>query len=168
MWGKNLSNGFPNWDNIKFGDMANFPPAIASQTYALESIGTLMCVRSTMKRRSQTGKMIIAVMGVGGALFILNGLSFYFSFYSPKSLPFWYYRTDKVVRTLEILFYLLTPSTIIINQISNLCMLEELKIVKDAIKCEDDEDDFDIKRLYIFRISVCVILLFPLLWGKGY
>ena len=106
-------------------------------------------------------------MGVGGALFILNGLSFYLSFYSPKSLPFWYYPTDKVVKTLEILFYLLTPSTIIINQISNLCMLEELQIVKDALKCEDDEDDFDIKRLYIFRISVVVILLFPLLWGMN-
>ena len=165
MWGKNLSNGFPNIHNIKFGDMANFPPGIASQTYALESIGTLMCVRSTMKRRSQTGSMIIAVMGVGGALFVLNGLSFYFSFYSPKSLPFWYYPTDKVVKTLEILFYLLTPSTIIINQISNLCMLEELQIVKDAIKCEEVEDDFDIKRLYIFRLSVVVILLFPLLFG---
>jgi hypothetical protein len=166
MWGKNLSNGFPNIKNVKVADMANFPPSIASQTYALESIGTLMCVRSTMKRRSQTINMIIAVMLVGGGLFIVNGLLFYFSFYSPKNLPFWYYPTDQVVRTLEILFYLLTPTTIIINQISNLCMLEEIQMVKDAIKSEEDEDDFDIKRLYIFRISVVVLVIFPLLFGK--
>ena len=166
MYGKNMSAGFPNFHNMKFADFSEFSPGVASQTYALESIGTLMCVRSTMKRRSQTKSMIYAVMIVGGALFVFNGLIFYMSFFSPKSLPFWYYTTNQFVKTLEIMFYVLTPSTIIINQMSNLCMLEEIQFVKDAIKCEHDEDDFDIKRLYIFRISVVVLLLTPLLTGS--
>lgn len=160
-----MSSGFPNFSNMKFADFSEFSPGVASQTYALESIGTLMCVRSTMKRRSQTKSMIYAVMIVGGALFIFNGIIFYMSFYSPKSLPFWYYTHNKFVKTLEIMFYVLTPTTIIINQMSNLCMLEELQIVKNAIKCEHDEEDFDIKRLYIFRISVVILLMIPLMIG---
>lgn len=166
MWGKNISLGFQNSPNTITADIWKFPPAMGSQTHSLESIGTLMCVRSTMKRRSQTTRMIISVMTVGGLTFIINGLMFYFSFFSPKTLPFLYYRTDDVVKVLEILFYLLTPTAIIINQLSNLCMLEEIAIVKNALKSEDDEEDFDITRLYLFRLAVVVISITPLLFGR--
>jgi hypothetical protein len=167
MWGKNISQGFPNIPNVPIANINKFPPILASQTYSLESIGTLMCVRSTMRRRSQTTKMIVFVMGIGGSLFIINGILFSFSMYSPKDLPFLYYPSNGIVKTLEILFYLLTPSTIIINQLTNLTMLEEITFIKDIIKSKDDEEDYDLFKLYVFRISVVVIFMFPLLFGKS-
>lgn len=166
MWGKALSRGFPNFENVPLADIAKFPPIMASQTYSLESIGTLMCVRSTMRRRSQTTKMIVLVMVIGTLLFMTNGFLFSSSFYSPKNLSFLYFPEDKVVKVLEILFYLLTPSTIIINLITNLTMLEEVQVIKDALKSTDDETDFDIPRLFLFRVSVVVVLFFPLLFGR--
>ena len=166
MWGKNISNGFPNIPNAKFADWKNFPPAVGSQFYALESIGTLMCVRSTMQRRSQINKVVLIVMVVAGFIFVTTGVLFYLSFPSAKSMTFWYFPDDNVVRVLEIIFYFLAPSSIIINHMSNLCLIEEIEFVKNLIRSDEDQDDYDITRLYIFRLSVTMIMLFPTLFSK--
>ena len=165
MYGRCIGLGFRNAKNVIFADFLNFPPIVSSQFYALESIGTLMCVRSTMKRRSQAKQVITATMLVGGGLFVLNGIMFYLSFYSPKELPFWYFAGEPVVRGLEILFYCFCPSTVIINHVANLCILEEISFVKKAIRSEIDEEDYDYFRLFVFRLSATIICFFPMFFG---
>lgn len=168
MWGKNLSTGFPNSPNTKLFDFKHFAPIIGSQLYSLESIGTLMCVRSTMKRRSQIEGVVLGVMSLASLFFILNGITFYFANYSSKSLTYFYYTSDKFVRIMEILFYLLTPSSIIINHMSNLCLVEEISFIKNILKSKIDENDFDISKLYVFRICLTTILIFPFFFSNLY
>ena len=164
-WIQCFIGGFSNLPNTVLFDFRGFAPLIGSQLYSLESIASLFCVRSTMKRRSEASKMVVYVNSICGMMFILNGLFMYFSFFSPKNLSFFYFEHNTLMSVLTVAFYLTMPTVVIATLLSNLTMLEEIAAIKRLLLLNDSKVEMDTFKILIFRLSVAMIMLFFLFLG---
>ena len=164
-WIESFSRGFPNFPNTILFDFNGFAPLIGAQLYSLESIASLFCVRSTMKRRSQATKMVVYVNVVCGGFFVLNGLFMYFSFFSSKNLTFFYFEQNSFLNMLIVAFYLTMPTMVIVTMLANLTMLEEITFVKRLLLLPDSKGEMDTFKILIFRLSVAMIMMFFIFLG---
>ena len=166
IWSLCGSLKFPNASGQKVWDFSAFPQLFGSQLYSLECISSLMCVRSTMKDKKQANKMVVIIMSLGSAFFVINGLLISFSFYSPKSITFFYFRHNALISVFEILYYLTVPTQLIIILLSNLTLLEEISWVRSLLVSKSNPGDLSMTKLRIFRMSITMIIIFFSLFGK--
>lgn len=160
-----LDSGFPNAHNVTAFNMKGFATLVGSQLYSLESIGTLVCIRSTMQKKSQSAKMVLYVMTLVGICFSMIGLLSYISNFSAKTLAFFYFPGNVFIKISIFIFYITVFSVIIPVQIANLMMLEEIKKIKKYLILKYTTDDLDTAKVLVFRVCITTIILLPIFFG---
>lgn len=160
-----LDSGFPNSDYVTAINFKGFATLVGSQLYSIESIGTLVCIRSTMQKKSHSHKMVVQVMSVVCICFSLMGVLTYLSNFSAKTLAFFYFPGNIFIEALIFIFYITLFSVIIPVQIANLMMLEEIRIIKKHLILKYTTDDLDTAKVLVFRVCMTLLVLLPIFFG---
>lgn len=163
----NLELNGLNTPYMKAYDFSHFFPFVGSQMFGIESIGLLITVRSTMKRRSQAPKMILYSMIGIFFMFVINGLSFYSAHLSAKDFSFFYFPKNVYLKILEIGFYITTPSTFMTSIITMMMILEEISYIRKFLLMDYSDTKMDPWKVRVFRTSVMTILLFVCFFGNS-
>lgn len=131
---------------------------IGNQLYAMESIGTLFTVRSTLKKRSEMQKVLLVSFGTILVLFLINGMSFILTYGSKdiQKMPFSNFN-NQYIRVLEVLFYFSFPATVTIFIISNCYEFEFLPWVKSLLA--NDKKEMHLGKLYAWRATLATMML---------
>lgn len=166
IWIVCISREFPSASQAKLWDFTYFPNLVGAQVYSLEGFTTLLCVRSTMKNRSQANIVVYVVMGCAIVFFSLNGALLANSFYSPKTISFFYFKKDVLIRVLEALFYLIIPTLLIIVLLATLTTLEAIPWVRSLLTIHSGTDALSIKKIKIFRMAMTSLIVLPGFFGR--
>jgi hypothetical protein len=159
-------SGFPNYSNVTSFNIKGFSKLVGAQLYSLESIGVLVCIRSTMKNKNDSHKMVSYVMTVVWICYSLIGVLSYFSNFSPKTLVFFYFPGNIFIKISIFIFYITIFSGIIPVLIANLMVLEEISTVRKYLVLNQKTNDLDAKKLLIFRVSISILIILPIFFSN--
>lgn len=165
-WAYTIGLGFSNPGEIPAVDLSKADSIIGAQLYGVESIGVLLCIRATMKEKSKASKMVSISITLNALIFAINGLFASLTFVSPKSLVFFYFPDDSFMKFMTVLYYLTTPSIILVNLISNLQILEEIPVIQKYIIQDTRTGETSIQHLLLFRICLGFLIMSICLFGK--
>lgn len=167
IWITCFSRGFAPAAQARRWDPAFFPNLVGAQVYSLEGFTTLLCVRSTMKSPAQANRVVYVVMGFAVCFFSLNGALLANSFYSPKTISFFYFKNDVVIRIMEALFYLIIPSLLIIVLLATLTTIEAVPWVRSLLTIHPRTKALSTTKIKVFRMAMTSLIVLPSLFGEA-